>query len=490
MKTDSQKSGRQPGPEALAALFNRCGVDLTGRQIEQFWIYHELLRRHNTVLNLTRIHNFENMVLKLYVDSVLPAQLTALPSPLMDLGSGPGMPGIPLKIMRPDLEIWLAEGRAKRAAFLKEAVDALQLAGIRIIDRKISPRFDEPVAGVITRAVETMEETAGRVDGCLQQNGRLIFMKGPGCDAEIELLQQRFDKSFSLAEDRSYRIGTTRHHRRLVVWNRLDAPARVRIQRAAGRLTVLPVKSEHNSRYKGLKKLLSSRGIKKAQAALMCGARPIHEMLARCPERCLSWIGIEDRQPPPETAPGHLTWIQLSEPLFKNLDIFGTDHPLLGIRVPSLAPWTPGEEFPPGCSLLVPFQDPENIGAAIRSAAAFGVAQVILLSESAHPYHPKALRTSGGAVPYVRMRQGPSLSDLPEDLPVLALSAEGTNLSEIEFPEAFGLLLGLEGQGLPDKWRRAAVRIPIKPEVESLNAAAAAAVALYEWTRRVSLYAQ
>jgi RNA methyltransferase, TrmH family len=151
-----------------------------------------------------------------------------------------------------------------------------------------------------------------------------------------------------------------------------------------------------------------------------------------------------------------------------------------------VTPWTPQEGFCPGCSLLVPFQDPENIGAVIRSAAAFGVSQVILLSESAHPYHPKALRASGGVVPHVHLRQGPSLNDLPQNLPVLALSAEGTDLGAVEFPAAFGFLLGLEGQGLPDGWRPAAVRIPIQPQVESLNAAAAAAVALYEWARRKS----
>jgi 16S rRNA G527 N7-methylase RsmG len=56
-------------------------VALTERQIEQFWLYHGLLRHHNTELNLTRIHNFAQMVLKLYVDSALPARLTTCRRP-------------------------------------------------------------------------------------------------------------------------------------------------------------------------------------------------------------------------------------------------------------------------------------------------------------------------------------------------------------------------------------------------------------------------
>jgi tRNA G18 (ribose-2'-O)-methylase SpoU len=68
---------------------------------------------------------------------------------------------------------------------------------------------------------------------------------------------------------------------------------------------------------------------------------------------------------------------------------------------------------------------------------------------------------------------------------VIALSAEGTDIREVAFPPAFGLLTGMEGPGLPERWRRSAVRIPIRAEVESLNAAAATAVALYEWRRRL-----
>lgn len=468
----------------MTAIFEACGIQLSHRQRDRFWIYHGLLRHHNTDLNLTRIHNFDNMVLKLYVDSVLPARMTDLPSPLMDLGSGAGMPGIPLGILRPDLDIVLAEGRAKRVAFLREAIDRLALGNIAVVDRNITPAFDRPVNGVITRAVESIQQTLQRVHGCLQQHGRVIFMKGPACEAEIEQALQACGGGFALVDHRAYRIGATANERRLVVFQRLDAPPRALAAQAARRHRILEITSEHNERFTGLKRMLNGRGIRKEGRALLSGSRPVAEMMTAFPERCSAFVTAGDQPAPPADSPPDMDWLQLAPSLFQILDVFGTRSPLLCIDVPAFAPWTPAQGFPDGCSLLVPFQDPENIGAAIRSAAAFGVSQVILLAESAHPYHPKALRAAGGTTPLVKLRKGPSLRSLTRDMPVFALSAEGRDIGTVDFPPAFGLLVGMEGEGLPAAFRDAAVSIPIASAVESLNAAAAAAVALYEWRRK------
>src|SRR5436309_11613179 len=116
-----------PGRASLEAILKRCGIALSSDQIDRLWAHHRMLRAANAELNLTRIHNFENMVLKHYVDSLLVLKLEALPSPLMDMGSGPGLPGIPLKIARPELEMILAEPRGARADFLGEVCTRLAL---------------------------------------------------------------------------------------------------------------------------------------------------------------------------------------------------------------------------------------------------------------------------------------------------------------------------------------------------------------------------
>ena len=145
----------------------------------------------NAELNLTRIHNFENMVLKHYVDSLLVLEFTELPSPLIDMGSGPGLPGIPLKIARPEVEMVLAEPRGARAEFLRAVVHRLRLEGVEIFANKIGPRYPRQVAGIITRAVAAIPETLDRVAHALAPGGRMLFMKGPDCAAEIARRRRR-----------------------------------------------------------------------------------------------------------------------------------------------------------------------------------------------------------------------------------------------------------------------------------------------------------
>src|SRR6185437_12533683 len=136
-----------------------------------------------------------------------------------------------------------------------------------------------------------------------------------------------------------------------------------------------------------------------------------------------------------------------------------------------------------GCTLFVPFQDPENVGAVIRSAAAFGAAQVVLLREAAHPFHPRSSRAAGPALFQVPLRFGPSIHDLhAREVPLIALATDGPALGATALPERFGLVPGVEGPGLPAHLRQGhRLRIAMEPGVESLNAATATAIALYVW---------
>jgi 16S rRNA (guanine(527)-N(7))-methyltransferase RsmG len=476
----------RPSMAAMQVILERSGIRLSSVQLDQMWLYHQLLRQYNPALNLTRIHNFENMILKLYVDSLLPAQMLELPSPLLDLGTGPGMPGIPLKIMRPEVSVLLAESRQNRVAFLETVCSQLQLQGVRVVGQGINPSFREPVAAVITRAVESVQETLARVQGCLQKDGLVIFMKGPRCDAEIEEACDGFSGRFELLQDRSYRIPHTEHERRLVVFRRLDEPLGAWKEEHMSGYRPHPIESEQNDSFKDLRKLTSTRGIKKQGRALVAGEKLVRETIRDFPDVCEAWISLSDSLPPPPEAPLGIAWYVPVPRLFEQLDTMGTHSPLLVVRVASMPKWDPVTGFVPGCNLLVPFQDPENVGAVIRSALALGVTRVILLSESAHPYHPKALRASGGAVLRMPILHGPSLAELPEHLAILALSPIGRDLANVAFPHSFGLLVGMEGAGLPEKWRSEAIAIPLRGGVESLNAAAATAIALYVWSRHRS----
>ena len=484
MVKPSKRGGRKsPGPDLMHALLSRCGIDLSGVQLDQLWVYHRLLRRHDAELNLTRIRNFENMVIKLYADSMLPALKTRLPSPLMDLGSGPGMPGIPLKIFRPELRILLAESRQQRVQFLKTVVDALHFSGLEVIERGIAADYNQPVAGVITRAVEPIADTLARVAGCIEKDGIVAFMKGPRCTQEIEQAAQDFSSEYDLIEDTPYQIPHTPHQRRLVCYRRKTPAVRIEVTaQTAAPHRIRSIESDANPIFKDLKKMLGGRGVKKLGKTLVSGRRLVAEVITRSPRRCLAWISIGDRNGPPPEAPSHLEWIQLDAPLFRELDQFGTHAPMIVYNHPTLGHWD-ADPMAPGCSLLIPFQDPENVGAVIRCAAAFAAERIVLLAESANPFHPKAIRTSAGTVFSANLFQGPAMEKIPCDLPVIALAASGKPLPDIVFPESFCLLAGMEGPGLPKRWQQQAVAIPMSGEVESLNAAVATSIALYEWRR-------
>jgi 16S rRNA (guanine527-N7)-methyltransferase len=474
-----------PGRSSLEAIIEGCGLRLSPEQYDLLWSYHQMLRAANAELNLTRIHNFENMVLKHYVDSLLVLNFVELPSPLVDMGSGAGLPGVPLKIARPGVEMILAEPRGARAEFLRRVVARLQLERAEVYEGKVGRDFPRTVPGVISRAVASIPETLERVAGCLSPGGLMLFMKGPACDAEIARAAEDSGGLFRLRDDHAYQIPGTAYERRLVVYERLEGeagpPRAVAAVSHAG--PVREITSATNPRFRQCRDLLHGRGIRKHGQALLAGSRVVEEVRTRFPELVEGWLTGSKGPPPPE--PG-LVWYRLDEPLFQELDVSGTHAPLLLVRTPDFPDWSDDEPWPQGCTLFVPFQDPENVGAVLRSAAAFGVARVVLLREAAHPFHPKSARAAGTSMFQVPLMSGPSIQDLASShVPVIALDTEGPELLSEPFPERFGLVPGLEGPGLPANLRDGPRRrIAITPAVESLNAATAVAIALYAWRSR------
>jgi 16S rRNA (guanine(527)-N(7))-methyltransferase RsmG len=484
-----------PGPQSLETILKRCGITLDPAQLNLLWRYHQILRKANAELNLTRIHNFENMVLKHYVDSLLVLDHIELPAPLIDMGSGPGLPGVPLKIARPDVPMILAEPRGARADFLREVCEKLGLNNIEVYAHKVGKDYPGQVGGVITRAVASIAQTLDRVASCLAPGGRMIFMKGPECDPEIVEAAQSHAGLFRVTADHAYSIPGTEHRRRLIVYERLEGEVSRDHSRPSSRGSspafggaIREITSDSNPTYQRCHDLLRGPGIRKHGEAILSGPRLCAEVQARFPERVVGWLTDTEGPPPTDES---IPWFRLSEPLFKQLDVVGTHAPLLLVRLPTIVAWADDDPWPDGCTLFVPLQDPENVGAVIRSAAAFGAAQVVLLREAAHPFHPRGARAAGPALFQVPIRQGPSLADLRvTNVPLIALDTSGPGLSEAPFPDKFGLVVGVEGPGLPQRLRAGERRrINIEPGVESLNAATATAIALYAWaqSRRTNL---
>lgn len=110
-------------------------LTLTDRQIEQFMMYYEMLIEKNKVMNLTSITEFNEVMKKHFVDSLSLVKAVDLSKTesLIDIGTGAGFPGIPLKIAFPNLEITLLDSLQKRVGFLQEVIDQLGLNQINAI---------------------------------------------------------------------------------------------------------------------------------------------------------------------------------------------------------------------------------------------------------------------------------------------------------------------------------------------------------------------
>jgi 16S rRNA (guanine(527)-N(7))-methyltransferase RsmG len=487
----------QPTFDHFKQLFRQCGLNLSPSQYELFWSFHQELSEKAKEMDLTRIRRFEDLVIKHYADCAMVPNFVQLASPVLDIGTGAGFPGIPIKILQPDLEMILAEGRAYRVSFLENVCRVLGLKKVRIHPHKVSSTFPEAVNTVITRAFESIPETLRRVGGFLKEGGKIIFMKGPSCNDEIKIALQEFTLEYQLADDIAYMIPSTRYRRRLVVFERTKElmtylpsgekdtktiqPKRV----IMGSIKVKEISSQANETFKTFLKILSGKGIKKHKMALISGPKQIDDILKDYPEKCLGWLMSSKSQNLPRDLPGHVTIYRLHPELFLQLDMFGTKSPLLQARIDPLQPWLDEQPWPQGCTLFLACQDPDNVGAIIRSAAAFGVARVIILKEAANPFLPKSVRVAGSALFRIPILEGPSIHEIQStQMPLIGLSPEGQDVAEFQFPETFGLIPGLEGQGLPEGLRKKTIiSIPISKKIESLNTATATAIVMYVWKR-------
>lgn len=244
------------------------------------------------------------------------------------------------------------------------------------------------------------------------------------------------------------------------------------------------IHSTDNPVFKKLMALQTAHGIRKHGEFLVAGPKIIAEALRQKPEAVTAWIATPD-MPLPLSELSHVGLVLLAKSLFRDVNLFGAPGPLLAMQTPDLPAFQPEAPWPEGCTLFIPFGDPENVGGAIRAAAGLGAARVVLLREAACPFLPKAVRASAGATWKIRLESGkglPELTSIKASL-LFALDMEGEPLENVKQPNCYGLVAGMEGQGLPEALQRQCrrVSIPMANGIESLNAVTAIAIALWAW---------
>ncbi len=167
----------QQGAEAL-------GLRLVLNQRNQFQEYYDLLKTWNETVNLTSIEGEEEVAKKHFVDSLtyikgLPPSFSNLK--FLDIGSGAGFPGAPLKIAFPELKITLLEPSFKRTSFLHHLNTKLHLE-LRVIEDKAEPwlkHHQEFFDIMIMRAVGHIDQFVDQIFGHLNSDGRIVVSAGP-----------------------------------------------------------------------------------------------------------------------------------------------------------------------------------------------------------------------------------------------------------------------------------------------------------------------
>ena len=180
--------------ETLARGASELGLELTGQQLDQFHLYYQELTCWNKRVNLTAIKDFQEVQVKHFLDSL--TVLLALPAypasgdRLVDVGTGAGFPGVPLKLVFPESRLFLVESSGKKSRFLDHLVQALSLSGVEVLTGRAETlahlaELREGFDVVLSRGVVRMPVLLEYTLPFCTVGGRVITLKHGGIEQEI-----------------------------------------------------------------------------------------------------------------------------------------------------------------------------------------------------------------------------------------------------------------------------------------------------------------
>ncbi len=203
METLPTKSCRNL-PDLIAALFQRSGLSLDSATAEKLLFYFTELHKWNKVINLTGIREPEGQVIKHLGDTLLLlSHMDIEAKTVLDIGTGPGVPGLIMKIIRPDLYMVLAESVRKKCSFLRFICASLNLNGIYIEEKRIAHDKQPdhlPANGfdlIVSQAAGSIKWFVKTGLDFVCSSGSMILLKGPAGKQELDK-QRGFLESMGL----------------------------------------------------------------------------------------------------------------------------------------------------------------------------------------------------------------------------------------------------------------------------------------------------
>jgi 16S rRNA (guanine527-N7)-methyltransferase len=181
--------------ELLKEGLRELDIAFSEEQIHAFMVFLSELKKWNRAYNLTGIKEDKDIVIKHFLDSLL--YLKAIPEgavKVADIGSGAGFPGIPVKIIRPEIGMYLIEPSGKKTAFLRHIVKNIGLDRIEVIEKRVEEvtsgrDLPSPVDLAVTRALFSIKEFIEKSSHIVKQGGTLILNKGPKVNEELKIIK-------------------------------------------------------------------------------------------------------------------------------------------------------------------------------------------------------------------------------------------------------------------------------------------------------------
>ncbi len=198
--------------ESLIEGATRLGIDLDGEQVERFRSYYDELVSWNENVNLTAVMGREEVQTRHFLDSLtvasaLPANVLDGDDKLLDVGTGAGFPGLPLKIAYPRIDLTLLEATAKKTAFLNHVVDKLGLEVVTVVTGRAEEEahrqeMREQFGAVVSRAVARLDVLTELCLPFCRVGGVMIVQKGPKVEEELGQARRAIDTLGGLFDDR------------------------------------------------------------------------------------------------------------------------------------------------------------------------------------------------------------------------------------------------------------------------------------------------
>ncbi|CAG21870.1 16S rRNA (guanine(527)-N(7))-methyltransferase RsmG [Photobacterium profundum] len=176
--------------QRLVQLIAQTELQVTEQQVQQLVGYVELLHKWNKAYNLTSVRDPNEMLVKHIMDSiVVSAHLQG--ENFIDVGTGPGLPGIPLAIMCPEKNFTLLDSLGKRIRFIKQVVHELKIANVTPVQSRVEEfQPEQGFDGVISRAFASMNDMVSWCHHLPAENGHFLALKGQFSEQEVAELPE------------------------------------------------------------------------------------------------------------------------------------------------------------------------------------------------------------------------------------------------------------------------------------------------------------